>query len=102
MRVPWDDALDSLLGIVLTGLILSLVIPWQCERAINFHFSGSEAITGSETEEKAKGRLSSSDGGLVLLIDSGQVNHSILFMRRKAADRPGSAAVPNGCGSDLT
>jgi hypothetical protein len=102
MRVPWDDALDSLLGIVLTGLILSLVIPWQCERAINFHFSGSEAITGSETEEQAKGRLSSSDGGLVLLIDSGQVNHSILFMRRKAADGPGCAGIPNGCRSDLT
>jgi hypothetical protein len=71
MRVPWDDALDSLLGIVLTGLILSLVIPWQCERTFNFHFSGSEAITGDETEEKAKGRLSSNGGGLVLSIVSG-------------------------------
>jgi hypothetical protein len=102
MRVPWDDALYSLWGIVVTWFVLSLVVPWQCERAINFHFSGSEAITGSETEEQAKGRLSSSDGGLVLLIVSGQVIHSILFMRRKAADGPGSAVVPNGCCSDLT
>jgi len=71
MRVPWDDALNNLLGIVLTRFVLSLVVPWQCERAINVHFSGSEAIAGSETEEKAKGRLSSNGGGLVLLIVSG-------------------------------
>jgi hypothetical protein len=50
--VPWDDALNNLLGIVLTWFVLSLAIPWQRERAINIHFSGSESITGSETEEK--------------------------------------------------
>jgi hypothetical protein len=71
MRVIWDDALYSLWGIVVTRFVLSLVIPWQCERTFNFHFSGSEAITGDETEEKAKGRLSSNGGGLVRLIVSG-------------------------------